>query len=143
MIAIWTIGALVFCGLLWWALIVGAERSIGRKVSQPLIPESLFKVVITDSEIVARRPDGTIQRCAIGELRELYIVTTSSGPWSPDVWWLFVNSAGGGCSFPGGATGEQEALQFAQRLPGFDNSAFISAMGSTSDAKFLCWRAAT
>ncbi|HEX9173884.1 MAG TPA: hypothetical protein VF861_14625 [Telluria sp.] len=142
MIAVWAIGALVVCGLLWWARSVRARRSGGRNASQPLIPESLFKIVVTESEIIAHRPEGTIQRCAIGELRELYIVTTSLGPWSPDVWWLFVNSAGGGCSFPQGATGEDEALQFAQQLPGFDNAAFISAMGSTSDAKFLCWRAA-
>lgn len=142
MIAIWTIGLLALCASLWYALNTGARKSIDKKASRPLLPESLFKVVVTESEIVAHRPDGTIQRCALGELRELYIVTTSGGPWSPDVWWLFVNAVGGGCSFPQGATGEQDALRFAEGLPGFDNAAFMSAMGSTSDAKFLCWRAA-
>jgi hypothetical protein len=129
MTAIWILAAIAFCAWLWWV----------RK--RPLYPESLFKVTITDSEIVSTRPDGTTERCPIAELKELYIVTTSDGPWNPDVWWLFVGSSSGtGCSFPQGATGEQAALQFAQQLPGFDNATFISAMGSTSDAKFLCWR---
>lgn len=138
----WIACALVFCALLWWALDADMARYMRKAANRPLMPESLFRVVIDESDIVAHRPDGSIERCAISELSELYIVTTSAGPWSPDVWWVFVGSSGTGCSFPSGATGEDDALAFAQRLPGFDNAAFISAMGSANDAKFLCWRAA-
>ncbi|WP_330968440.1 hypothetical protein [Lysobacter sp. A3-1-A15] len=143
MIAIWILGGIAFSGVLWWALSADFNRFARKRKDEPLYPESLFKVAVTDSEIIAHRPDGTVERVSIAELKELYIVTTSAGPWSPDVWWLFVGSASGsGCSFPGGASGEHEALHFAQQLPGFDNAAFITAMGSTSDAKFLCWQAA-
>jgi hypothetical protein len=31
-------------------------------------------------------------------------------------------------------------LKRLQELPGFDNHAFIVAMGSTDDARFLCWK---
>jgi len=143
MIAIFILASLAFSAVLWWALSADFERNFRKRKDQPLYPESLFKVAVTDSEIVAHRPDGTIERVAVAELKELYIVTTSAGPWAPDVWWLFVGSSeGSGCSFPGGATGEQDTLRFAEQLPGFDYTAFTSAMGSTSDAKFLCWRAA-
>jgi hypothetical protein len=141
MLAIWTFLAIAFMALLWWASSADSERFARQRKHSPLYPESLFKVTVTDSEIIAHRPDGAVERVAIAELKELYIVTTASGPWNPDVWWLFVGTTSGtGCSFPGGATGEQDVLNFAQQLPGFDNTAFISAMGSTGDAKFLCWR---
>jgi len=132
MIPLGILAIIAFCAWFWF---------MRKRVARPLYPESLVKVTVTDAEIISTRPDGTIERCLISELKELYIVTTSGGPWSSDVWWLFVGSSPGtGCSFPGGATGEKEALHFAQQLPGFDSEAFISAMGSTRDAKFLCWR---
>ena len=33
-----------------------------------------------------------------------------------------------------------ELLSRLQQLPGFDNEAVIKAMGSTNNAKFLCWK---
>jgi hypothetical protein len=33
-------------------------------------------------------------------------------------------------------------LKRLQELPGFDNLAFIVAMGSSEDARFLCWKRA-
>ncbi len=144
MTTLWIVLGLAASGAFWWwAFTADFNRFARDRKDQPLYPEGLFKVAVTESEIVAHRPDGSVERVAIAELRELYIVTTSDGPWHPDVWWVFVGSADGdGCSFPGGATGEQEALNFAEQLPGFDYTSFSSAMRSTSEAKFLCWRAA-
>jgi hypothetical protein len=36
-----------------------------------------------------------------------------------------------------------DLLQALQKLPGFDHQAVIAAMGSTSNAKFVCWRKIT
>jgi hypothetical protein len=130
------------CALLWWAMNWDFARFRRKGTNLPLLPESRFQVRVTESEVVAQRPDGSIERVTIGELKEIYIVTTSTGPWTPDVWWLLVAANGAGCSFPSGATGEEDAMRFAQGLLGFDNATFTAAMGSTADAKFLCWRAA-
>ena len=109
-----------------------------------LYPESLFKVTLTDTEIVNEKPDGSVERVPLAELKEFYIVTNTSGPWGGDLWWLFVGSKeGSGCAFPGGATGEQQMVSFVEQLPGFDADKFIAAMGSTSNARFLCWQART
>ncbi|MDR3220593.1 MAG: hypothetical protein LBU46_01100, partial [Candidatus Accumulibacter sp.] len=93
MTAMGILSTIAFCALLWWALNADAERHMRKRAAQPLYPESLFKVAVTDAEIVSTRPDGTVERCPISELKELYIVTTSAGPWTPDVWWLFVGSS--------------------------------------------------
>ncbi len=106
-----------------------------------LSPESRFNVVVDGAEIVSHRPDGTIERVALAAVKEIFVVTTSDGPWAPDVWWLLLGAGSCvGCSFPSGATGEQYILALVQKLPGFDNQAVIAAMGSTADRKFLCWR---
>jgi hypothetical protein len=45
------------------------------------------------------------------------------------------------CTYPGGATGEQEALaEFPKRFPQFRDEAVIQAMGCTSNAQFVCWK---
>jgi hypothetical protein len=44
------------------------------------------------------------------------------------------------CVVPGGATGEQEMLAAFARLPDFDHSQVIKAMGSTRNAIFVCWQ---
>jgi hypothetical protein len=141
-VALVLLSLLGVAALMWWALSWDMDRFIRNRKGTPLHPESQFVAAITDTEVVVRRPDGTIERVAIAAVKEIYIVTTSAGPWSADVWWLFVGSdAGKGCSFPSGATGENDLVAFVQQLPGFDNKTFITAMGSTANARFLCWRA--
>jgi hypothetical protein len=109
-----------------------------------LYPECLFVVTVSDSEVINKRPDGVIERIALKDLKEVAIETNSSGPWGADVWWLLTGAtADARCAYPGGATGEQSVLQWLQRLPGFDDKAVIAAMGSTSNARFVCWQAAT
>jgi hypothetical protein len=36
----------------------------------------------------------------------------------------------------------KELLVRLQQLPGFDNGVVIKAMGSTGDARFVCWKRA-
>lgn len=131
------IGVPAFLLKLWPGGSPGSKCPAGKG----LYPECLFEVTVTESEIVNKRPDGAIERVALDDLKEVAIETNSSGPWGADVWWLLIGATPeAGCAYPGGATGEQAALQRLQRLPGFDDSAVISAMGCTSNERFVCWR---
>jgi hypothetical protein len=121
----------------WLPTTPGAKCPEGRG----LYPECLFVVTIDAGEVVVQRPDGTTERVAISELQELSIVTDDSGPAGADRWWLLVGRNGSGCAFPGGATGEMQVLAWAQQLPGFDTECFIRSTGSTSNARFSCWKA--
>ncbi len=49
-------------------------------------------------------------------------------------------SAIGRFSFCNQPTVSGVLLKRFQELPGFDNHAFIVAMGSGDDARFLCWK---
>jgi hypothetical protein len=105
-------------------------------------PECLFVVRVADDELSIQAPDGVATRIAVRELREIVVETNDSGPGGADVWWrLFAAEGRAAGTYPGGATGEAAALQTFQTLPGFDNAALIEAMGSTSNRRFVVYRA--
>jgi hypothetical protein len=144
-IGAWAGLVLGFIGVPAILLKVWPGRSPGARCPEGkgLYPECLFVVIVSDSEIINKRPDGVIERVAVKDLKEVVIETNTSGPWSADVWWLLTGATPDtSCAYPGGATGEQALLQWLQRLPGFDDKNVIAAMGSTSNARFVCWRAA-
>lgn len=108
-----------------------------------LRPEAAFIVGIEDGQIVNRRPEGAIERVRLCDLKAVIIETNDSGPWGADIWWILFGDEQSGCVFPGGATGESQVLEELQKLEGFDHQAFINAMGSTENRRFVCWRSAT
>ncbi|MES2507339.1 MAG: hypothetical protein V4599_11585 [Verrucomicrobiota bacterium] len=103
-----------------------------------LMPESSYVVVLDEQEIVCNRPDGTQERIAWDNLQKVEILTTEDGPFAPDRFWV-LHGKHSGCVIPQGATGDAKLLAQLQTLPGFDNGAVIEAMGSTSNATFVCW----
>lgn len=148
------VAGLVFLGLmeLWsrWRASRAASRALDRALhperhaSEPcarLEPESRFIIRLSDSEVVCERPDGRVERVGWSDLQKVEVVTTGDGPFAPDVFWVLYGTSGG-CAVPQGATGDKELLERLQALPGFDNQAFIEAMSSTSDRRFLCWQRA-
>jgi hypothetical protein len=56
------------------------------------------------------------------------------------VFFVLAGRGGSGCIIPQSAPESTPLLERLQRLPGFDNEAFIRAMSSTEDATFVCWR---
>ena len=114
------------------------EYAHARKPTM-LEPESRFVVTVSDSEVACVRPDGAAERVAWADLQKVEIVTTSAGPFVPDVFWV-LHGTDGGCSVPQGATGERALLERLHALPGFDHGAVIEAMTCTSDRRFLCWQ---
>ena len=104
-------------------------------------PEANFVVHLSDTEVRCDHPDGRVERVAWDDLQAVIVHTTANGPILPDVFWILVGtSTHSGCVIPQGATGDTALLERLQKLPGFDNEAFIGSMSSTDDQKFLCWR---
>lgn len=71
-------------------------------------------------------------------LTEVSLVTTSDGPDAEDVFLVCNHSDG-----PDTVLGLDEVggvLARMQALPGFDNDAFISAMGAGKDGVAVLWR---
>jgi hypothetical protein len=126
-----------------WAYLQGRDRMpSGGSTLAPLQPESQFVVRLSDTEVICERPDGKVERVGWADLQKVEVVTTGDGPFAPDVFWV-LHGTDGGCAVPQGATGDTQLLERLQTLPGFDNRAFIEAMSSTSDRRFLCWQRAT
>jgi hypothetical protein len=74
---------------------------------------------------------------AWSHLTEVGILTTSDGPWTEDVYVVLKDDGGQSCLVPHARA--SELLKRLLRLPGFDHEKFIAAMGSTSEARFVCW----
>lgn len=124
----------------WYARAFRRALSSGARAPSP---ESRYRVDVGAVDIALVHPDGRTERIAIADLAEIRILTNDTGPWATDVWWALTGaSAGSGFAVPGGATGEDALLAFAQTLPGFDNDRVVAAMGSTANAEFVCWRRA-
>jgi hypothetical protein len=105
-----------------------------------LMPESLCVVTLSETGVSCTRPGGLRESVAWDDLRRVEIITTDQGPFAADVLWVLHGSSTG-CVVPQGATGEPELLARLQALPGFRNDAVIQAMGSTENARFVCWEA--
>jgi len=110
--------------------------------SKPPSKEAAFVVEVTGHSITVHRPDGSIESVARADLQSVFIETNDTGPWGTDFWWCLLGSGEkSGCVFPCGATGEQDAIEALQQLPGFDNEAFTQAIRSTDNQRFQCWSA--
>lgn len=128
----------------WWSgLVARIRRWFGRwqETRGPgFLAEAQVLVQFDEAGIAATYPDGTKLAIAWAEVGCIAIETNDSGPWGADLWW-HLEGAGKRCSYPGGATGEREALAgFPEHFPGFSHEAVIAAMGSTSNARFVCWQ---
>ncbi len=122
------------------ALVLGVGFLVWRARHRPLLPESLCVVRVTETEVTCAYPEGATQSIALADLSSIRIRTTDDGPWEPDVFWGFHGPTGEPVVVvPGGATGEQEMIAALSKLPGWDDSAVIEAMGSTSNRLFVVW----
>jgi hypothetical protein len=93
-----------------------------------------------EQRITATYRSGDTESIDWTEVQCIAIETNDSGPWGDDVWWVLEGDAEKRCAYPQGADGETEALaEYPQRFAGFSHEAVIAAMGSTSNARFVCW----
>jgi hypothetical protein len=112
--------------------------SSSKKTESSTIPPR--NVVEFNDEQVTRTTAGEIREILLwSELQEVSIITTNDGPYVDDVFWELRGTSSGSL-VPSQAEGMEELLSKLQELPGFNNEAVIHAMGSTDNAKFLCWQ---
>lgn len=103
--------------------------------------EATHQVLLAEDTVVFRGPKGREESIRLDELSEVSIVTTDEGPYRDDVFFLLARlDPESGLAIPQSAEGCSELLARLQQLPGFDNQAVIQAMGSTTEAKFVCWK---
>jgi hypothetical protein len=95
-------------------------------------------MVTWNEEAVTRPlPGGEEQKLAWSALKRVKILTTDTGPLTTDFYFVLEGGDGKSLVVP-----QEEAgalLERLQRLPGFDNEAFILATASSENAEFLCW----
>jgi hypothetical protein len=94
--------------------------------------------VSIDDEWIRRRGPSLDEAVRWDDVERIMIVTTDDGPWSEDVFWLFIGRNGSGCAVPGGVVGDA-LFDRLKRLPGVDYEAVITAMGSAVHASFEVW----
>lgn len=98
-----------------------------------------------DIGVTVTRPNGAVEHVDWADLVEVAILTTDEGPFVEDVFFLLIGAfdeAGqpkSGVALDHGAV-QGPILDRLLALPGFDHEAFIQAMGSASNATFVCWR---
>ena len=98
------------------------------------------QLAIDESGVVCRRPSGTVESIARGDLQTVTIKTIDGGPFAADVLYV-LSGAKGGCIVPQSVPESGELLERLQKLLDFDNNAVISAIECTENDEFLCWNA--
>ena len=121
-----------------WVDPPAGEAIIRLMLRQLLRRRGRESVEITDEGVTRTLANGQVESVRWDGLTEVRILTTSEGPFVDDV--FFVLAAGEtGCVIPQSHADEGFVARL-QRLPGFSNEKMVEAMGSTSDAEFICWR---
>lgn len=96
--------------------------------------------VVDDDGVVRSLGAGIVERVLWRDLQEVFVITTDEGPFFEDVFFVLAAHDGTGCVVPQGDPASSLLFERLQQLPGFDNTAVIQAMGSTENARFVCWR---
>ncbi len=122
------------------ALIAGllCLAAVARARAVRVAPAGEVQVVVTPDGVTVAPPGSQPSSIGWAQLVEVAVVTTSDGPLADDVFLLLRGADGSACLVPSPLAAD--LLARLVRLPGFDHERFITAMASTSDAGFLCWR---
>jgi hypothetical protein len=136
-LAIVGIGALAFRKLLDPALTSLLDGVAARKMPRSGPAPEPVSVAVTSQGVTVSRPGRSPGRVGWDQLVEVAVVTTSAGPLEDDVFVVLRGADGGSCLVPNPVA--KELVPRLLRLPGFDHEKFITAMGSTSEAAFVCW----
>jgi hypothetical protein len=95
-------------------------------------------VLVDETGVECRRPDGLVERVTWRDLRAVTIETNDTGPRGSDFFWILEGEESG-CVIPMGTQGEAELLTRLQQLPNFDNQALIAASACAENRRFVCW----
>jgi len=115
------LGTVIVLGTIGWLTFIAPTRRLVRYLHAD---EAGIKVGSSD---IIRWTD----------LREVKVETTAAGPWSDDFFLVLVAEGRRSIRIPDPLV--PIVLPSVQRLPNFDNDAFIRAVGSAQKATFRCW----
>src|SRR4051812_42534837 len=90
---------------------------IGRRFLPTRQPEK-FRAVVTDEGVACEHPRRPREFISWGAVRQICLVSTSDGPFLPDLWIVFEGD-GCGCSLPTEAEGIDFVMKSFDRFPGF------------------------
>lgn len=123
-----------------WGLPLGAAIAAAVFVLLPWLAAPARETVEIDGEGI-RRVEGDInEQVRWEDITRVRIVTTDSGPFQEDVFFLLDATNGKGCCVNHGAAERIGLLQALQaRLPGVNDNEVIRAMGCTSNNSFVIW----
>jgi hypothetical protein len=76
------------------------------------------------------------------DVEEVWIVVTSGGPWSEDVFFAFLDVRRSGVLVPQRRAPAGFLESMRGQFPDLDQKAFINAMACTAGGKFLIWKRA-
>ena len=121
-----TLGIVVVCWLLLAGLLI--RRRNARRVE---------RTEVDDVAVRHTMANGTVETVTWAELVRVEVVTTDEGPFANDFYFLLFARDGHGCAVRQDQS--QALLPRLQQLPGFDNTAAVTAFSSTEHARFVCW----
>lgn len=122
-----------------WMLALVIALVVAFVLSPRLPTPPPTRVTIDDVGVRRDPPDGKVEYVAWRDLIGVDIVTTSGGPFVDDFFVVLHGRDGRGCAVP--LEFADALLERFRSLSGFDYTAWMQAIGSTSDARFVCWRA--
>jgi hypothetical protein len=97
------------------------------------------QVLVDVERVSCRRRSGRIDTVRWTELQMVGVETTDAGPFVEDVY-FYLEGPEYGFHIPQSAEGTTELVGRFADLPGFDSISFASAMSSTDNARFVCWK---
>ena len=116
-------------------LAAAAFASTRRRAGRSAQPAS----VTLDAEgISVLTPADRPRSVSWNQLVEVSVLTTADGPLADDVFLVLRGADGSACIVPHALV--TEFVGHLLRLPGFDHQRFIEAMGSTDEARVVCWK---
>ena len=116
----------------WWEKRHQSKKKLGMTEGEVLISWDQTGVAVIF-------PSGERHGLAWKDINCVAIETNDGGPSSSDVWWL-LESQDLRVAYPQDAAGSDSLMtELPKRFPGFSYGAVISAMGSTENARFVCW----
>ena len=123
-----------------WMLVSIVVLVVAFVLSRSLPTRPPPRVTVDDAGVRCGRRGGGVEYVAWRNLVGVDIVTTSGGPYVEDFFVVLHGRDGSGCVVP--LESANELLPRFRALHGFDYGAWIRAIGSTEDARFVIWRAA-
>ena len=129
----------VLLGIACLALAILAAVAFRRTALMRRDPTAAGVVEITEGRVLYLTPKSDGGRVDIRELTRIEILTTSDGPFAPDVFWVLTQPGQDPLIIPTEASGTGELFDAFSALPGISWEAVTLAMCSTDDARFLIW----